>query len=310
MKLQHLTEKQKGLGAIFTLTIVYGILPLFPRYLDTAFELFQQVYLRMFVGFVILLILFHRQINFKKMFALRFPELRGIFLRAFFYYTLGVGLYTVAILMTKVSNVVFIGSIPFTALLGFVLLREKVTVPKVLLLLLSACGLFIISFKGMTGIPEFGVGELFALISSFFISLGLVTRRMQSNHLNDYETATIMLLFAGLQLFAVSFFVGEPLPLSGWSGGIFLILLASGLTVAALSFLMNYGFARVEVVIAGNIIAISNFFSILTAFIAFGEVPILREFLGGLLIITSAIMMHRFEKKELKRVTEDMPPRE
>lgn len=308
MKLTNRTEKEKGLVAIFALTLVYGLLPLFPRYLNASFELFQQIYLRMFVGFIILVIIFHKQINFQKLFSLSFAEARWVFLRAFFYYTLGVGLYTVAILMTKVSNVVFIGSIPMTAILGFWLLREKVTWPKVLLVGLSAIGVFIISVKGFTGIPEFGLGELFALLSCFFISLGLVTRRKQSKHLNDYETATMMLLFAGIQLFIVSLVAGEPMPVTGWNVGIMLVLLASGLTVAALSFLMNYGFARVKAVIAGNIITMSTFFSTLTAFIAFGEVPILRELLGGILIVTSVILMHRLDGK--KEPIPDTLPRE
>jgi drug/metabolite transporter (DMT)-like permease len=308
MNLYSRSEQEKGLIAIVALTLIYGLLPLFPRYLNASFDLFQQIYLRMFAGFIILLIVFHKQINFHKLLHLPLKEARWVFLRAFIYYGLGVGLYTLAILMTKVGNVVFIGSIPMTALLGFWLLKEKVTWQKIVLLILSAIGVMIIAVKSFTGTFAFGLGELFALISSFFIALGLVTRRIQSTHLTDYETAVLMVLFAGVQLFVISLLVGEPLPTKGWSFGIVGVLLASGLTVASLSFLMNYGFARVEAVLAGNITTMSTFFSILTAFIAFGEVPVLQELLGGLLIVTSAILMHRVEgKKELTRST---PPRE
>jgi drug/metabolite transporter (DMT)-like permease len=292
MKLRQRTERQKGLIAIIALTIVYGLLPLFPRYLSASFDLFQQIYLRMFVGFIILLVIFHKQINFQKLFKLPFAEIRWVFFRAFSYYVLGVGLYTVAILMTKVSNVVFIGSIPITAILGFWWLGEKVTWQKVSLLILSALGVYIIAVKDFAGVPEFGLGELCALISSIFIALGLVMRKKQSSHLNDYETSTLMLLFAGAQLFVISLLAGEQLPFTGWNVGIIGVLLASGLTVAALSYLMNYGFARVPAVLAGNIITSSNFVAILTAFIAFGEVPILREFFGGLLIVISVLLMH------------------
>ena len=71
-----------------------------------------------------------------------------------------------------------------------------------------------------------------------------------------------MVLFAGVQLFVISLIVGEPLPMHGWNPGIIGVLVASGLTVASLSFLMNYGFARVEAVLAGNISSMSAFFSI------------------------------------------------
>lgn len=311
MKLHNRSEKDKGLIAIILLTMFYGLLPLFPRYLNESFELFQQIYLRMFVGFIILALLFHKQINFNKLLRLPFKEFRWVFFRAFSYYVLGVGLYTVAILMTKVSNVVFIGSIPMTAILGFFWLGEKVTWQKVALIVVSAIGVFIIAVKDFSGIPEFGLGELFALFSSIFISIGLVMRRKQSSHLTDYETATLMLLFAGVQLFVISLIAGEPLPVTGWNLGIIGVLIASGLTVAALSFLMNYGFARVQAVLAGNIITMSNFFSTLTAFIAFGEVPILRELFGGILIVMSVIWMHRLEgAKEVKQHNQDVPPRE
>lgn len=310
MKLKIRTEKEKGVLAILALTVIYGLLPLFPRYLGASFDLFQQIYLRMFAGVLILLIVFYKQIDFQKLFHLPFKEARWIFLRAFIYYGLGVGLYTIAILTTKVGNVVFIGAIPMTALLGFWLLKEKVTWQKVLLLALSAVGVMILALKSVSGEFTFGLGEVYALISSFFISLGLVLRRKQSSHLNDYETALLMVLFAGIQLFVISLILGEPLPTHGWSPGIAGILLASGLTVAALSFLMNYGFARVEAVLAGNITAMSVFFSVLTAFIAFGEVPALQEFFGGVLIVTSAILMHRVEGKKEKELIKDTPPKE
>lgn len=311
MKLHHYTERQKGLAAIIVSAVISAFLPLFPRYLQISFDLFQQIYLRTFVGLIIMIVLFYKYIDFKKLFKLSFREWRWLFLRSLSFYVLGVALYTVAIIMTKVSNVVFIGSIPMTAILGFLWLGERVTWQKIALLALSAIGVYIIAVKEYFGVSAFGLGELFALISTFFISLGMVMRRKQSSHLNDFETGTVMLFFAGAQVFIVSLFAGEQLPFTGWNGWIVFVLLMSGLTVALLSFLINYGFARVQAVLAGNILTMSNFFAILIAFIAFGEVPILREFFGGLLVVISVLWMHKLEgEKEVKQLNQNIPPRE
>ncbi len=296
MSFKNKTEHEKGTIAVVLGAVIYGMLPLVPRYLSTSFDIFQQVYLRLFVAFLLLLIIFRKSISLQKIIKLPVKDKGWIFLRAFLYYFLGVGLYTYAVLITKISNVAFIAAIPMTALFGFFLLRERITLSKALLVALSAVGVFIISVKEFGGALNFGIGEIAALFSSFFVSLGLVTRKWQKSSLNDQEIALIMLLSASIQFFIASIIFGEGLPMSGWSNGIIFVLFLGGLMNAFLSFFMNYGLARVKAVFASNIISLDAVFATVFAFILFRELPNSKELFGGVLIIVSALLLHRFDK--------------
>lgn len=290
-------KKQKGLIALVLLAVIYGILPLIPRYLSNSFQLMQQVYLRIFVGFLISLFIFRKQINFNKIVNLPVKEWVIIIIRATIYYLFGVVLYTQALLLTKISNVALIGAIPSTAILGFIILREKVTPLKLLLVLLSAVGVFIISVKDFSHLFNFGLGEIMALLSAFLASLGFISRRWHTKELNDREISTLVLFFAAILIFFTATIKGEGLPVSHWNWGVLSALLLGGFLISAASFLMNYGFSRVKAVLGSNIIATETVFATIFAFLVFRELPVVKEVLGGLLIVGSAISMNKIENK-------------
>lgn len=291
-------KKQKGLMALVLLAIIYGILPLIPRYLNTSFQLMQQVYLRIFVGFLISVFIFRKQINFNKIISLPVREWLIIIMRAAVYYLFGVVLYTQALLLTKISNVALIGAIPSTAILGFIILREKVTLPKLLLVLISALGVFIISVKDFSNLLNFGLGEGMALISTFLASFGFISRKWHRADLNDSEISTLVLFFAAILIFITSTIKGEGLPLSNWSWAIFFALILAGFLNAAASLFMNYGFSRVNAVLGGNILATETIFATIFAFLVFRELPFVKEVLGGVLILGSAILMNKLGNKK------------
>lgn len=252
----------------------------------------------MFAGFVLSFVFFRKSIDFKKLQKLPLKEWGLLALRAFSYYLLGVVLYTQALLLTKIANVAFIGAIPMTAILGFIILRERLTLEKISLISLSFLGVLAISAQNFSNILAFGKGEIIALLSTFFVSLGFISRKWQSKKLNDREIATFMLFFAFIFIFLASILKGEGLPLYNWHLGVVLILLLAGLLNVGVSFLMNYGFSRVKAVLASNIIALDPVFATFFAFLVFQEVPISRELWGGVLIISSAILMNRVEAEQ------------
>jgi len=298
MKKVDLAERQKGITALVLLAVSYGFLALIPRYLNTSFPLFQQVYLRVFAGFVLSFILFRKSIDFNKLKKLPLKEWLLLALRAFIYYLLGVVLFTQALLLTKIGNVAFIGAIPMTAVLGFIILKERFTAKKFSLVFLSFLGVLSISIQNVSNTFVLGKGEIVALVSIFFVSLGFISRKWQSKALNDKEVAIFMLFFATIFIFIASLLKGEGLPLHNWHLGVFLALLLGGLLNVGVSFFMNYGFSRVDAVLAGNIIALDPVFASFFAFLVFKELPIPKEVVGGIVIITSAIMMGRLEAKQ------------
>src|SRR3989344_8102830 len=125
-----MTEKTKVVLALLGIAFLWALLSLLPRYLSTSFALFQQIYLRFIFGSLFILAFFRNKISFTKMFSLGRRDFLPIFGRAFIYYLLGVSLFTQAIIITKISNVSFIGAVPMTAILGFILFKEKISLER------------------------------------------------------------------------------------------------------------------------------------------------------------------------------------
>ena len=61
-------------------------------------------------------------------------------------------------------------------------------------------------------------------------------------------------------------------------------------------YLINYGFRHVHAVLASNILTLESVFALVLAIIFYRESPNLKELVGGIIIIASAIGMNRVEK--------------
>ena len=118
---------RSGVISLIALAFVYASMGLFVRFLGTSFSIYQQVYLRSFAAFVVGLIVFSRNIRYSSLFKISGREWILLFFRSLSFYVLGVTLFSRAIIATKYGNVSFIGSLPLTALLGVLLMKEKLS---------------------------------------------------------------------------------------------------------------------------------------------------------------------------------------
>ncbi|MFZ5535250.1 MAG: DMT family transporter [Patescibacteria group bacterium] len=292
------SDKHKGVIALILLALVFASMGLFARYLATGFLLFQQVYLRMFAALLICLILFRKQIDFKKFLKISAKDWLIILLRAVSYSLFGIILFTQAILVTKYANVSFISALPMTALLGFLLLGEKFSFKKALYIVLAFIGVFIISVQDYSNIFNWSRGEMITQASTVFFSLSYVARRWQSDFLNNTELTVANFFVAFLAVFLVSLFKGDGLPLAGWNWGLLFAVIGAGIFNALNVFLTNYGFQKLEAVLAGNILTLEALFAVFLGFIFFGEAPMPRDVLGGAIISFSVIAMNRLESEK------------
>jgi len=192
----------------------------------------------------------------------------------------------------------FIGGLPTTAVLGFILMGEKFTWKKASLVLLAFVGVFFIAVKDYSHLFDWGRGELLTLLSTVFFSLSYVTRKWQSDVLNNKELTVINFFVAFLAVFFVSIFKGDGLPIAGWSWGLLLAVLGAGVFNIMNVFLTNYGFQKVEAVLASNILTLESFFAIILGFIFYREAPLLKDLLGGVVITIAVIAMNKLEAKE------------
>src|SRR3989344_1416163 len=141
------SNKQKGILALIGLAFTYASFGFFTRYLSLSFGFFQQLYLRIFAGLIIGFLIFGKSFDFSKLKKITAKEWLLLIFRAAAYYLLGAALFNKAVLLTKISTVSFIGSLPMTAVLGFLILKEKVTKEKIFYIVISFIGVVIISIN-------------------------------------------------------------------------------------------------------------------------------------------------------------------
>lgn len=292
------SDREKGILSLVLLALVFASMGLFARYLATGFLLFQQVYLRMLAAFIVGVIIFGKQIDFSKFKKINAKDWGIIILRAVCYSLFGIILFTQAIIITKYANVSFIGALPITAVLGFILIGEKFTWKKASLVLLAFIGVFLIAVKDYSHILEWGRGEILTLISTIFFSLSYVARKWQTNLLTNKELTIVNFFVAFLAVFLVSIFKGDGLPIVGWNWGLLLAVIGAGAFNTINVFLTNYGFQKVEAVLASNILTLESFFAVILGFIFYSEVPLLKDFFGGVVIIATVIAMNKLAAKE------------
>lgn len=290
-----LNEKQKGVAALILLALFFASMGIFARYMEMSFTLFQQVYLRITAAFLLTLVIFRKKINPEKLLKVPGKDWLILLLRSLTMYVFGVSLFTYGIINTKYSNVSFISALPLTAVFGFILLREKLTLKKVLYVLLAFLGVVFISVPDFNNVFLWGRGEFMTLISVVFFSLSYIARKWQSKALNNYEITAVIFAISMAIVFITSISLGEGLPLGNWSYFLLAIVVGAGLFNVGNLLLTNYGFERVEAVLASNILALESLFAIAIGFIFFRETPVIRELIGGTLILASVIKMNQLK---------------
>lgn len=289
-----LSEKQKGILALIGLAFTYASFGFFTRYLSLSFGFFQQLYLRILAGLIIGFLIFWKNFDFSKLKKITSEEWLLLIFRAVAYYLLGAALFNKAVLLTKISTVAFIGSIPMTAILGFLILREKITVKKIMYITLSFIGVIVISINNFS-IFSLGMGAIFALLSNFFAALSIIFRKYQTKLLNNVEITQIQLFIAFIFILTASLLTREGLPVNNWGVNVILIVLLSGLANVLMIFFTNYGFEHVKTSIASNILTLEMFFAVLIGLLFYREVTNIKEIIGGALILFSVIQMNKFQ---------------
>src|SRR3989338_5410057 len=295
-------EKQyerKGVIYLVLLTFNFGLIAILARFLSFYLTLCQQLYLTVGIAFLFGLVIFKKDLHYEKLKKIPFRDWFILAVRAIFGYVLGGLLYREALTLTKISNVTFIQSIPFAAILGFILFGEKLTVKKVLYVILAFAGVMLIAVKDFSSLFIWGKGEIFSLISTFLFSFAFLARRWLSNFLNNQEMSQIALFIGFVILFGLSLINAELIPVFPINGGLLFIvalfLLSFINTIDGL--LINFGFKHVPHVLASNILTLESVFALGLAFIFYREIPLVKECIGGILIIGSVIQMNKLEEK-------------
>lgn len=288
------STKQRGILAILGLGLILAITGLFARLLGTVFTPLQQVYLRVGTAFLLSIIFFSGKLNYQKLRRVSPNEWGLLTIRSLSTYLLGVVPFSIAVGIAKLSTVAFISALPIVAALGVIVLHEKLTKQKAFYILVGLLGVLLLSVPDYSQLLSWGRGELLALFSIIFISLSQVLRRKHTTLLNNYEISSILLFIGATCIILISFARGEVLhPITSWTMPIVLAVFGAGIVNVLYQMTVNYGFEKVEAVLANNLLTLSPFFSIILGFLFYSEVPSVKEWIAGAIIIASAYKMNK-----------------
>lgn len=295
------TLLQKGVLALVLLAIVFAFMNVMSRYLGTGFELFQQVYLRVFVALAIAVVVFWPQLRWQVIAKLPLREWLVLAFRGLAIYAIGVVLIAQASITTSIGNVSFISALPILALLGFFFLKEKVTWWKLAFIGGSLVGVSLLATTDLSGLLHWGMGDVLAIVANVAFALGYISRKWHSDTLNNQEISTLTFVFGASFCLLLSIIFGEGMPSFDGSWFLWVVILAGGAFNVINMFLVNYGFQHVDAVRAGNLLTLEVAFGVLFGFLFYQEVPTLQGLIGGLLIVGCVLGMNTFSRRDIAK---------
>lgn len=290
--------RMKATLAIVGVSLIYASVGIPVRILSTHFTILQQLYLWLFASTLFSYLFFKSSIRWHEYRHLSLRNTVLILFRALAFYTIGYSLYSLGITTAKYSSVAVIYAFPMLAVLGPLLLREKLTGLKFIAVVGAVIGAILIGLKDFSSIFSFGLGELATLASVFFFAIAIISRKWQTDKLNDYEITFLMFVIAAVTTFSLSIVLGEPIPIiSSNITTISAVVIIGIMNTFALLF-TNYGYKHLEVITAGTISYVDTVFGVIISIILYQEIPTLKEGFGGLLIVASALFIHRIANRQ------------
>jgi len=301
MKLVKLPA-ERGILALIALTAMFAMLSVLARLLGGGFTVTQQVYLRVFVALLLALVVFRRQLRWHKLRALPLREWLLVAFRAFVTYGIGVTFISKAANTTLIGHVSFIAALPFVPLLGFLVLKEKVTWWKVMFVVGSLLGVSLMAVNNPHDLLSWNKGDLMAIIATLGFAVGYISRRWQSDALNNHEITTLMFVFGCGFVLLLSLVLGNGVPSFDHSWTLWLTVVAGGALNVANIFLVNYAFQHVDAVRAGNLLNLESAWGLLFGLVFFGEWPSWRGLLGGVMIVACVAGMNLYAHRDAAKL--------
>ncbi|MCL1990603.1 MAG: DMT family transporter [Defluviitaleaceae bacterium] len=288
-----------GILSLFALSLISASMGIFMRTLGQELQLFQQLSFRLSAAFLVTILLFYKDIDYEKLKKMTNRDWTVTSSRTLFMYLFGISSVTIAFIRSSnYGNISFILALPMVAILGVLILKEKMTLIKALLILLSFIGVVIISVDSFANITNWDISSLFALVGTTSMAMNAILRNKHTNLLNDKEIAALMLFIAAFITTLISFLLGERISSVNWSLNLIFMIMLAGLFNALIIFFINYGYSKVNPLTANNIVATQSLFGVLIGIVFYQEVIGIREIIGGTFIILSVIAFNKLRGKE------------
>jgi len=209
-----------------------------------------------------------------------------------------------------VATVLVYSSAAFTALLGWMFLRETISWIKILAIAFSLMGLTLVAEAYQLSVwHSNGLGILIGILAGLaYASYSLMGRSASQRGLNAWTSLLYTFLFATLYLLLINLLPGDFVPGTAknltdlfWLGAAFegwlvLFLLSAIPTVMGFG-LYNLSLQYLPSSVANLILTSEPLFTTLSAYLILGERLTIIQLGGGLLVILTVVLLRIFSKE-------------
>jgi len=288
-----------GVLALVVLAAIYGLTAVMSRYFSLQTSLFEQWYLRFGIASLLTALVFYRKIEYKKFLHASSHELNLMVLRGVIGLILAAGLYALASQQEKIGIVSLMQILPLTAVFGMLIMHEKLTRQRALLLTMSLIGAIIVLTPKLSAGFGFSSGAIWSLISGALFALTFVLRKKQTGELNNYELTLGTLVVGAIGNYVLSLIMYHRVfvDVAHWSPTLGLLFLGAGLLSALMGLLSSYGFEHVPAITASVILDLELVFGIIFGFLIYREVLSGYEIVGASIILAAIVIMSYAENK-------------
>lgn len=304
-------HKNKGYATAFGSALILSLTAIFIRHLTQAYELPALVLafwreVMVALGLAIILAVTKPALLRGVRKHMGFLVAYGLVLALFnALWTLSVSLNGAA-----VATVLAYSSAGFTVFLGWLILKEELTITKMaaVVLTLAGCALIVNAFD--VSIWKLNpVSMVSGIVSGLFYAIySIMGRTSAKRGINTWTTLLYIFAFASMFMLAFNLFSGGVIPGAAekagdllwlgreWKGWLILIVLAIGPT------LMGYGLYNVSLQylpssVINLVVTVEPVFTALVAYIAFGEMLTISQMLGAGLIMFAVLALRLGKEK-------------
>ncbi|PID32903.1 hypothetical protein CR956_00025 [Candidatus Saccharibacteria bacterium] len=287
-----------GVVALFFLALLYGMTAIMARYFSREVGIFESWYIRLAISGVFVVALFWKKIDFRKFRKIGKKDLVLIIVRGLAASVIGTLIFTLSTYYTSVGVVSAMQVVPTTAILGLIILGEKIDRRTAGMIGLAFVGALMMVLRSTDQI-SFGIGELLSLASAALFSLSFVLRKLHTKLLNDTELAfaTILVAVVGNYLFAGIFEQAWLVEVGQFTPTLVVLFVAGGLASALIFVLTNYCLSRVRTATVSVMMNLELVFGVIMGYLLYREFMSPLQFIGAMLILFAVTGMSYLETK-------------
>lgn len=212
------------------------------------------------------------------------------------FYTLAIYAAAYAFNTISLADVGILGSLPFISIIGVLMFKDKINLPKLSLILISLLGGSIISGFSPRG---FQMGYLAVVAGNFMFALTYESINERVGHIDNEQFNTLTQVFSAIMISFITLFDGSFINMSTHINlQNFMIMIAMGILIIVNMLALGSEMKRISSIDSGVIMSLVPVIIILASTFLFNQPPSTKEIFGAAVIISSCIGLAYIEEKE------------